>query len=244
MAYSQIIRILCLGTNLNPNPNKKGERSMKDIFLDRNKELENEIEEYLCCLHNGAMIFYEGIKDYIHKNDKRFKERVRAVIEHEKEADGHLKNLKFTLYRYNLIPDLSADILELMDAMDDISDVSKQVLLDLDIERPYMEDEFSEDFIEIAKISLKAVEALMGGVRLFFTHVKTIDDYISKVYFYESEVDKLEEVLKTKIFQNSETLDLSQKMHLSYFVKKTAALSDIAEQMAIKLSVFKFKRGI
>lgn len=217
---------------------------MKDIFMDRNKELENEIEQYLCCLHNGAMIFYEGIKDYIYNHEERFEERVRAVIEHEKEADEHLKNLKFTLYRYNLIPDLSADILELMDAMDDIGDVSKQVLSDLEVERPCIEGDIKEDFIEIGKISLKAVEALMGGVRLFFTQVKTIDDYISKVYFYESEVDKLEEILKTKIFKENKTLNLSEKMHLKYFVHKTAALSDIAEQMAIKLSVFKFKRGI
>ncbi|PKM51357.1 MAG: hypothetical protein CVV02_07060 [Firmicutes bacterium HGW-Firmicutes-7] len=217
---------------------------MKDIFQDRNKELENEIEQYLCCLHNGAMTFYEGIKDYIHNNDQRFKERVKVVIDHERDADEHLKNLKFILYRYNLIPDLSADILELMDAMDDIGDVSKQVLLDLEVEKPKIEGEIKEDFIEIAKISLKAVETLMGGVRVFFTQVKTIEDYISKVYFYESEVDKLEHELKIKIFGNSECLNLSEKMHLRYFAQKTARLSDIAEEMAIKLSVFKFKRGI
>ena len=218
-------------------------RSMKDIFQDRNKELENEIEQYLVCLQKASMTFCEGIKDYI-KNKDRFEERVRLVSESEHEADEHLKNIKFILYKYNLIPDLSADILELMDSMDDIGDITKQVLMDLDVERPIISDDIAKDYIEIAKVSLKAVEALIGGVRLFFTKVKSIDDYICKVYFYESEVDKLEEVVKRKLFQENKTLDLSQKNHVKYFIHKTAELSDIAERMAIKLSVFKFKRGI
>lgn len=215
-----------------------------NIFQDRNKELELEIDLYLNCLHKGAMTFYEGMKDYMSDNTQGFDERIKVVIEQEYEADEHLKSLKFILYRYNLIPDLSADILELMDSMDDIGDLAKQVLLDLQIEQPKIDDEFKADFILIARTSLKAVEALIRGVRVYFSEYKTIEDYISKVYFYESEVDKLEFNLKSKIFANKDQLRLSEKIHQRYFVTKTASMSDVAEQMAIKLSVFKFKRGI
>ncbi|MDF1618837.1 DUF47 family protein [Petrocella sp. FN5] len=215
-----------------------------NIFQDRNRELELEIDLYLNCLQKGAMTFYEGIKDYMTNNCQQFEERVKVVVEQESEADEHLKNLKFILYRYNLVPDLSADILELMDSMDDIGDISKQMLLDLQVEQPKIEEDFKEDFILIAKTSRKAVETLIRGVRVYFTEYKTIEDYISKVYFYESEVDKLEHKLKIKIFADKDHLKLSEKMHQRYFAQKTARLSDIAEEMAIKLSVFRFKRGI
>lgn len=215
-----------------------------NIFQDRNKDLELEIDMYLNCLHKGAMTFYEGIKDYMKDNTGQFEERIKVVVEQESEADEHLKSLKFILYRYNLIPDLSADILELMDSMDDIGDLSKQILLDLQIEQPKINNEFKEDFILIARTSLKAVESLLRGVRVYFSEYKTIEDYISKVYFYESEVDKMEFNLKSKIFADKDQLKLSEKMHQRYFVTKAASMSDVAEQMAIKLSVFRFKRGI
>ncbi len=214
------------------------------IFQDRSRELEIEIDQYLTCLYNASMTFNEGVKDYMNGNDQHFEERVKVVMNHEKEADDRLKNLKFILYRYNLIPDLSTDILELMDSMDDIGDVSKQVLLDLQVEQPKVDEEFIQDFLLIAKTSLRAVETLIGGVRVFFTQVKTIEDYISKIYFYESEVDQLEHELKIKIFGKKEDLNLSEKMHLGSFAEKISELSDIAEKIAIKLSVFKFKRGI
>lgn len=214
------------------------------IFQDRSRELEIEIDQYLTCLYNASMTFNEGVKDYMNGNYQHFEERVKVVINHEKEADDRLKNLKFILYRYNLIPDLSTDILELMDSMDDIGDVSKQVLLDLQVEQPKVDEEFIQDFLLIAKTSLRAVETLIGGVRVFFTQVKTIEDYISKIYFYESEVDQLEHELKIKIFGKKEDLNLSEKMHLGSFAEKISQLSDIAEKIAIKLSVFKFKRGI
>ncbi len=214
------------------------------IFQDRNKELEVEIDLFLNCLHKGAMTCNAGIKDYMTNNQSQFEERVKIAIEQEGEADEHLKNLKFVLFKYNLVPDLSADILELMDSMDSIGDLSKETLLDLQVEKPNIEEAFKEDFVKIAKTSLKAVEALIRGVRIYFTEYKKIEDYISKVYFYEAEVDKLEHDLKIKLFANDNNLDLSEKMHQRYFSNKIAKLSDISEDIAVKLSVFRFKSGI
>lgn len=216
---------------------------MREFFQDRNKDLEHEIELYLSSLHKAALTFYEGVKDYLTDQEERFHERVASTMDMEREADQHLKNLKFLLYKYNLIPDLSADILELMDALDDIADVSKAVMLDLEVERPEILPEHKEDFKEIAKRSLRSTEALLTGVRVFFTQVKAIEEHVEKVYFFEKEVDRLEYALKCKIFED-QRMDLAHKMHLKDFIQKTAALSNIAEGSALKLAVFKFKRGV
>jgi len=216
---------------------------MQKLFHDYNKDLEHEIELYISSLHKAALTFYEGMKDYLFENEERFHERVHHTNEMEREADQHLKNLKFLLYKYNLIPDLSADILELMDALDDVADVSKAVMLDLELEKPEILEAYRQDFKEIAKRSLRCTEALLTGVRVFFTQIKAIEEHVEKVYFYEKEVDRMEYQLKKKIFENA-SLDLAQKMHLKEFVKRTAALSNISEDVALKLAVFKFKRGI
>lgn len=213
------------------------------IFKNRNQELENEIELYLDSLHNASLLFYEGIKDYL-DNDEGFSNRVKDCAEFEREADEHLKNIKFVLYKYNLIPDLSADILELMDACDDIGDISKEVLLDLQAECPKIEEDMKPLFREIAKLSQKSAESVIGGVRFYLTQMRTIDENLNKVYFYESEVDKLQHDLKKVIYQDDCELEYAHKIHLSYYVKKCARLSDICEGIALVLSVFQFKRGI
>jgi predicted phosphate transport protein (TIGR00153 family) len=217
---------------------------MKKIFTDRDKELEEEIETYLCSLSNAALLFYEGVKDYVQNDCERFDDRLKEVTEAEKEADAHLKKLKFSLYKYNLIPDFSGDVLELLDSMDNIGDMSKQVLLQLSIERPVICDFVKKGFTDMAKACLKSVEALLCGVRLFFTQIKMVDEHINKVYFYEKEADNLEEKLKRAIFNTQEDIHLSHKMQLRYFVHEIVELSDVAESVAQKLAVYKVKRTI
>lgn len=213
------------------------------IFKNKNKELEAEMELYLDSLHNATLLFYEGIKDYLDDNEK-FSVRVDDCADYERQADEHLKNIKFVLYRYNLVPDLSADILELMDVCDDIGDISKEVLLDLQAEKPQILEDMKPLFREIAKLSQKSAEAVIGGVRFYLTQMKSIDENLNKVYFYESEVDKLQHDLKRIIYQGDCELEYAHKLHLSYYVRKCAALSDISEKTALGLSVFQFKRGI
>lgn len=214
------------------------------IFKDRNKQLELEIELYLNCLQKGANTFLEGVKAYLRDETEHFVERIQMITEEEKEADEHLVNIKYVLFRYNLIPDLSADILELMDSMDDINDISKEILLDLQIMRPKVDASLVDDFGHIAKKSKKAAETLIKAVRIYFTEFKTIEDFITKVNLFESEADMLLYELKVKIFDDQLSCSLSEKMVLSNFAADFAKLSDLAETIASKLSVFRFKRSI
>lgn len=214
------------------------------LFKDRNKQLELEIELYLNCLQKGANTFLEGVKAYLRDESEHFIERIQMIKEQEKDADEHLVNIKYVLFRYNLIPDLSADILELMDSMDDINDISKEILLDLQIIKPKIDSTLVDDFGHIAKKSKKAAETLIKAVRIYFTEFKTIEDYITKVSLYESEADTLLYELKVKIFDDQLSGSLSEKMVLSSFAAEFAKLSDLAETIAAKLSVFRFKRSI
>lgn len=214
------------------------------IFKDRNKELEMDIDLYLNCLQKGSNAFLEGVKAYIRGEHEQFKERLKSATELENEADEHLVNIKFVLFRYNLIPHLSADIVELMDAMDDIADVSKESLQELQVIRPNIMSSLKDDFGHIAKKSNQAVETLIKGVRIYMTEFSTVEDYITKTNLYESDVDTLLHKLKTKIFDDELDRSLGEKLILNKFADQFALLSDLAEDIASKLSVFRFKRSI
>lgn len=214
------------------------------IFKDRNKQLELEIELYLNTLQKGANTFLEGVKAYLRNETEHFMEYTKLINEQEREADEHLVNIRYVLFRYNLVPDLSADILELMDSMDDINDVSKEILLDLEVIKPQIDSSLVDDFGHIAKKSKRAAETLIKAVRIYFTEFKTIEDYITKVNLFESEADMLLHELKVKIFDDQMSGSLSEKMLLSNFAAEFAKLSDISEVIASKLSVLRFKRSI
>lgn len=214
------------------------------IFKDRNKELEMEMDLYLNALQKGANTFLEGVKSYLRGEEDQFIDYIKQITDQEKEADEHLVSIKYVLYRYNLIPDLSADILEIMDAMDDITDISKEVLLDFDVIRPHIDSELVDDFGYIAKKSKRACETLIKAVRIYFTEFRTIEDYVTKVNLFESEADTLLHALKVKIFDKENDIDLSRKLMLQNFAIEVAKLSDLAEKIASQLSVLRFKRSI
>ncbi|MBI9060339.1 MAG: DUF47 family protein [Labilibaculum sp.] len=214
------------------------------IFKDRNKELEMETDLYLNCLQKGSNTFLEGVKSYLRGETAQFNDFVKLITEQEKDADEHLVNIKYVLFRYNLVPNLSADILELMDSMDDINDVSKEVLLDFQVQKPKIDPSLIDDFGHIAKKSKKAVETLIKGVRIYLTEFKTVEDYITQTNLYESEADKLLHNLKIKIYDEQLDCTLAERIVLNKFADELAELSDIAEKVASKLSVFRFKRSI
>jgi len=71
-----------------------------------------------------------------------------------------------------------------------------------------------------------------------------VSDYVNKVHFYEHEADDVEEHLKRRAFNSDEIKRFSHKVHMRYFAEKIAAVSDVAESVAERLSVYAIKRRI
>lgn len=217
---------------------------MKNIFRNHSKELEGEIDAYLKAISRGILLFKEGIQEYLSGKEESFEIRAQEMANAEKEADEKLKNIKYKLYAYNLIPDASGDILELTDALDELVDRAKAVHLNISIEKPQIPGFTVESFEALTQASCQAADELMQGVRSFFHNTGMVEDYVNKVYYYEGEADKLEVKIARMVFESQSIERLSHKMHLRYFVERIASISDIAEDVALKLSVFQLKRNI
>ena len=217
---------------------------MRNYFKNRAKEIEQEIEKYLCCVTRAGLIFNEGVKDYLRGKLDSLEDRRQEISAVERQADEVLKTIKYELYTYMLIPESRADVFELLDDMDDIVDTTKQVLLQLSIETPEIPDFLKEDFLDMTQASLHAVDELVRGVRAFFKETKMVSDYVNKVYFYEKEADRLEEQSKRKVFSSQEITRLACKMHIRHFIEKIALLSDKSEEIAKNLLIYAAKRDI
>ena len=100
----------------------------------------------------------------------------------------------------------------------------------------------NQQFIELTEQSVQAAEAMVKAARAFFKDVNAVKDHLHKVYFYEKEADRLGNNLKRLAFQMN--IDLSRKFHLRYFVLNIQNVSDQAEGVADRLTIYTIKRTI
>ncbi|OQX70721.1 MAG: hypothetical protein B6D62_03780 [Candidatus Cloacimonas sp. 4484_275] len=217
---------------------------MTKIFSNRTKELEANIDAYLDRVENAGLIFLEGVKAYLNKKNEKFEKHYQAISTLESEADNVRRDIKHKLYTYMLIPESRGDVLGLLETMDDVIDIAEKVLEQFSIEQPEIPEFLKSDFLDLAELCSKTVEELVKGTRAFFREIKLVNNYVNKVHFYEHEADDVEENLKRKAFNSAEIKRLSRKVHMRYFAEKIALVSDVAEAVAERLSVYTIKRRI
>lgn len=216
----------------------------KDFFSNKSKALEKEIDLYLNCISEAAEIFNAGVQGYFKGTGEVEKKYCLAISKIEREADDYLKDIKYKLYAFMLIPDSRADVFELLDAMDDLVDIAKQSLLQLAIEKPQVPEFLRQDFLAMSKVSMRAVAELVHGVRSFFRGTRMVESHVFKVFFYEKEADRIEEQSKRALFASSEIKHLSCKIQIRGFIEKIALPSDKAEEIAKNLLIYAVKRSI
>jgi hypothetical protein len=218
---------------------------MPHILFGRSKELEIEITEYLDLVNRGSLTFKRDLNRYIKKNFDLFEESLTDIKEIENNADEHQKDIKYKLYKYMLIPESRADVLGIIEEIDTITDLAKEVIYEISIEKPLIPEELESDFLELVENSTEAVDMLVKAVRAFFEEISQVNDYVNKVHFFEHQADKNEERLKRKIFSEKyEEIEIARKIQLRYFIEEIAALSDQAESVSEDVSVAAIKRRI
>jgi len=216
---------------------------LNSIF-SKTKEIQISMDGFIDQVEKAALIFLEGLKAYINDKKERFEEYSAELTELESSADNLRRDVKYKLYAFMLIPEARGDVLGVLETLDDVIDLTEKVLEHFSIESPVIPDFLKEDFLELTELSFKAMEQLSKAARAFFTELKLVNNYVNKVHFYEHEADKVEKILKQKIFNSDKIEELAIKFHLRYFTEKIALVSDESEKVAERLAIYAIKRRI
>jgi hypothetical protein len=212
-------------------------------LFKRTKQLELKVDEILDLVSQSGMAFEQAIDSYLSEGvDTRFNQRVDQLVSLETRGDELGLSVELELYHETLIPDARGDVLTLLEALDGIINSFKGILFYFATETPEIPDELRQDFNDLAKLSCATVEALVLAARAFFRDVQTVNDHIHKVHYYEKEADVLVTKLRREIFQKD--LPLANKIHLRFFAERIVWISDMAEEVADKLTIYAIKRTI
>jgi len=208
---------------------------MLNIFKT-SKSVSLSIDEFFNKIDLGTLNFKKGVKNYIEDNNNEFEQNLKSISVLETEADVIQRKIENDFYLHSLMPNYASDILNLIESVDDIIDMSKDVLSQFDVETPHLPEAIKKDYIELVNVSAKSVENVIPAARIFFTQPDNVKDYIQKVLFYHRETNTLSTNIKRKIFQEFETLKLSEKLHLRYFALHIEQVSDVSKNVAQQLS--------
>jgi predicted phosphate transport protein (TIGR00153 family) len=207
----------------------------------KTKALETEIDHFLDQITKGTLCMREALRAYLSGDDEGFQSRLEMVRDYEHRADELRKNVESALYTYSLIPESSADVMALLESLDDVIDCAKHILEDFEVQSPDVEVGYLDQFAELTSKSVHAVENVVDAARCFFRNESRLRDCINKVEFYEKEVDQAGLRLKKTIYESD--MDLARKHHMRYFADALGSLSDIAEGVGERLVIAAIKRS-
>jgi predicted phosphate transport protein (TIGR00153 family) len=218
---------------------RDGEASML-IPFGKTRRLESQVDQFLDLIIKGTLAMREAIRAYLSGDDEDFQSLLTMVSDSERRADELRKSAETMLYTYSLIPESRADILALLENLDNVIDRAKQIVQEFDVQQPDVEVGYLDLYVQVTEKSVKAVEHVVDAARAFFHNDGRLRDCINKVTFYEKEADRAGLRLKKQIFQSD--ADLARKHHLRYFADALESLSDIAEQVSDQLAIASIKR--
>ncbi|HDP55044.1 MAG TPA: DUF47 family protein [Bacteroidetes bacterium] len=213
------------------------------FFKHANKSIEL-IDSFLNNIDQGALIFKEGVKNYLLGNRESFLDNLKTLSNLETEADIARRKIENILYTQSLMPQLRGDIMRLLEELDSIIDMAKKSLFQFDVEVPKIPPALNQDLIKLTELSCSAVESVVPAARAYFRSPENVKERIHRVYLFEREADKLADAIKRKVFQELPIARLSEKFHLRYFTLHIETLSDEAQRAADLLSIMAIKRSI
>jgi uncharacterized protein len=226
-----------------PAPSEPKGEGMIEIF-GRIAQMEGDVKSYLYHVQRSALIFDEAIREYMNDDIARFEIRLDEIGKLESEASRLRRKVRDKLYKHMLIPEVRGDVWELLESLDKLIDVIKKSLENYSFEKPKIPEFVKSDFMNLSEYTTKTVEELVNAVSAYFTNITVVTDYSNKVLFFENEVDKVEDTIKKVVFSTDQIQTLAERIQLRYFAEKMALISDVAESVCEKLSVFVIRREI
>jgi len=206
------------------------------IFTRTTKNLILKIDEFFDNIDLGMLVFREGIKSYLNKDMEAFQRHLHKINQLESNADKLQREIGNDMITHSILPQHRGEVVQLIDELDEIMDGVKSTLQEFDIEIPEIPEGLNHSFIDLAEASVSAAEELIPAARAYFKTPFTVREKLLKVYYFESETDKIAFNLKRKIFHDSKELDLAHKAHLRYIIHHIEKISDLAQKGADLLS--------
>jgi len=206
------------------------------VFTRTTKNLILKIDEFFDNIDLGLLVFREGIRSYLERDMEAFERHLQKVDSLESNADKLQRAIENEMITHSILPQHRAEVSTLIDQLDEIIDAVKSTLNEIYIENPDIPPALNKHIISLTETSVNSAEELIPAARAYFKAPYTVREKLLKVYYFETETDKISYGTKKIIFQDMKELDLAHKAHLRYIIHHIENISDLAQKAADLLS--------
>ena len=206
------------------------------VFTRTTRNVIIRIDQFFDNIDLGLLVFREALKAYLDKDMDAFDRHLQKVESLENNADRLQRSIENEMITHSILPQHRVEVSTLIDELDEIIDALKSSLNEIKIEMPDIPSSLNKSFISLCETSVSAAEELIPAARAYFKTPYTVREKLLKVYYFESETDKISFGIKKVIFQEMNELDLAHKAHLRYIVHHIENISDLAQKAADLLS--------
>jgi uncharacterized protein len=206
------------------------------VFTRTTKNLILKIDEFFDNVDLGLLVFREGIRAYLENDIEAFERHIAKVDSLEGAADKLQREIENEMITHSILPQHRAEVSTLIDHLDEIIDAVKSTLNEISIETPVIPPSLNKNIISLTETSINAAEELIPAARAYFKAPYTVREKLLKVYYFETETDKISFMTKKIIFQDMKEIDLAHKSHLRYILTHIENISDLAQKAADLLS--------
>jgi hypothetical protein len=212
-------------------------KNIRKIF-----DLEQRIDGFLDLITESSLVFEQFTKFYVDHRNTDCEQKVQQINEKEQKADELRIQIEKYIYSNLLIPENRGDVLAILDGSDMVLDKMKEIVVDMQIEQPFIPISLHDDFLELSRLSVCCVDELTKSVRAFFYNMHEVANNVNKVMFYEKEADILAERIRWLLYKSD--LALAEKNHFKSFIKEIELITDYAQAVAEKLVIYVMKREL
>lgn len=210
--------------------------------LKKANKLIEDIDRYFDLMAHAVLAFKEGVRNYLYKDTSAFNGNLVRMSALDSEASVLRREIENALYTSTALVRSRGDIMRLLEKTRNITDILNESLFQFEIETPYIPSELNTEFMKLTEFSTLAVESVIPAAKAYFNAPETVQDKVSRAYFYAKEAMKYSQSIKRTVFHSMAELKLSEKFHLRYFALHIENLAKGAENVADQLAVMAIRR--
>ena len=218
-------------------------------LFGKTKFLEEQIDEFLDKIAEGAIYFERGMKVMIDEGASEVcEEKLQQIVELKERCSELRRSVTTTLYAEMLIPDFRGNVLSLLTDLYALLDVMMNSFQEFMLEYGSSDSEIEIESIlkadakELIAVVIKSVQTVVIAARAFFRNPAAVRDHIHEVRVYESEADKIALRLKKELFQTD--IPLERKILARDSIDIVDGIADMAEDISDELSIYAIKRAL
>jgi len=217
---------------------------MFQFLFKKQKVLEHLLNEYFHAVEIAQENFLHAMDQYFATGQccPDFEFLAGETHKAESRGDDIQEQITHMLFEKALIPEFRGDVLNLLEALDDVPDQFDRILDSIAAQKILLKESITQDLKDLVAVSMEVCSLTLEGVRDLFRRQKEADALLKLADQLESRGDRIERRIIGRIFASD--WDPLEKILLRDLTSSLGDIADNAVHVCRQVNLITIKRQV